>query len=939
MSTRFDHEVIEKKWQAKWKEQGLYTVEKRDEAKEKRFVLTEFPYPSGNLHIGHWYAFAVPDIYVRTLRMQGYDVLYPIGFDSFGLPAENAAIKRKLDPKQWTYDNIAYMKKQLESMGNSFDWSRMVITSNPEYYRWTQWIFLQFFKNDLAYRGVGTVNWCPTCNTVLANEQVIDGTCERSGDEVVQREMPEWKMRITKYADRLIDDLEPLAWPEHIKDLQRNWIGRSEGAEITFKLSTGDDLTVFTTRPDTLFGATFVVIAPEHTLVEKLKPAITNWDAVVEYQKITALKNDIERQSEGKEKTGVKLEGVTATNPANGETIPVFIADYVLARYGTGAVMAVPAHDERDFAFAQKFHIQTKQVIRKVFGETLLDSVPRIAVGAIVHDPTTAKYLVQYSHEFNKYSFIFGGLEEAETYADAAVRETLEEAGYTTKFIRYIGDETESHFFHPGKKMNRALVSRRVLLELLPVPHREISEEELQKQKPVWLSKDELLKKLTSAEEAHAVDQLFNYEAFTGNGTLCNSAEFDGMTSEEAGPKIVAKVGGKMTSTYRVRDWSISRQRYWGVPIPIVYDPEGKAHAVPDEHLPWTLPADVDVTPTGEPPLAKSKELKERTEKIFGVGWTPEVETMDTFVDSSWYYMRYADPKNETSFSSLEAQKQWMPVDLYFGGTEHTTLHLLYSRFVQKALFDMGHTPISEPYNVRINRGLVLGPDGNKMSKSKGNVIDPDEQVTRMGADTVKMYLAFMGPYAQPSNYPWDLGGIVGLRRFLERVYDLSEKVNETENTATTQLLHYTIEKITSDIKSFKFNTAISALMIFLNSAEKTGLTKTDYEIFLKLLAPFAPHLSEELWEQANHTTSIHTEAWPSADKNLLVTSSLTIAVQFNGKSRETIIISPGQTEAEVLAIAHTHEGIAKRLESQDIIKVIYVQNKILNLITKDTQN
>ena len=817
MSTRFDHEVIEKKWQAKWKEQGLYTAGKRDEAKEKRFVLTEFPYPSGNLHIGHWYAFAVPDIYVRTLRMQGYDVLYPIGFDSFGLPAENAAIKRKLDPKQWTYDNIAYMQKQLESMGNSFDWSRMVITSNPEYYRWTQWIFLQFFKNDLAYRGVGTVNWCPTCNTVLANEQVVDGKCERCGSIVVQREMPEWTMRITKYADRLIDDLEPLAWPEHIKDLQRNWIGRSEGAEITFKLSTGDDLKVFTTRPDTLYGATFVVIAPEHTLVEKLKPAIANWDAVVEYQKITALKNDIERQSEGKEKTGVKLEGVTATNPANGETIPVFIADYVLARYGTGALMAVPAHDERDFAFAKKFNSKIIEVIKP----PVLDFLP----------------LVQTGNQFAVDGF------------------------------------------------NQANI------------------------------------------------------LFVGQGEIINSGEFDGMTSEEAGPKIISKVGGKMTSTYRVRDWSISRQRYWGVPIPIVYNPEGKAHAVPDEHLPWTLPTDVDVTPTGEPPLAKSKELKERTEKIFGVGWTPEVETMDTFVDSSWYYMRYADPKNETAFSSHEAQKAWMPVDLYFGGTEHTTLHLLYSRFVQKALFDMGHTPISEPYNLRINRGLVLGPDGNKMSKSKGNVIDPDEQVTRMGADTVKMYLAFMGPYAQPSNYPWDLGGIVGLRRFLERVYDLSEKVNETENTATTQLLHYTIEKITSDIKSFKFNTAISALMIFLNSAEKTGLTKTDYEIFLKLLAPFAPHLSEELWEQANHTTSIHTEAWPSADKNLLVTSSLTIAVQFNGKSRETIIISPGQTEAEVLAIAYTHEGIAKRLERQDIIKVIYVQNKILNLITKDTQN
>lgn len=791
MSTHFDHQAIERKWQSKWKEQGLYTVGKRDETKEKRFILTEFPYPSGNLHIGHWYAFAVPDIYVRALRMQGFDVLYPIGFDSFGLPAENAAIKRKLDPSEWTYDNIAYMTGQLESMGNAFDWSRMVITSNPEYYRWTQWIFLQFFKNDLAYRGVGIVNWCPTCNTVLANEQVIDGKCERTGDEVVQREMPEWKMRITKYADRLIDDLEPLAWPEHIKDLQKNWIGRSRGAELTFKLSTGDDLAVFTTRPDTLYGVTYVVLAPEHPLVEKLRTSITNWKEVTAYITASATKTEIERQAVGKEKTGVNLEGVTAVNPATRETIPVFTSDYVLARYGTGAVMAVPAHDERDFAFAEKFKLLIKKVI----------------------------------------------------------------------------DTTE--------------------------------------------------------------------DLFTGYGNLIESGEFDGMDSEEAGPKIVEKVGGVMTSTYRVRDWSISRQRYWGVPIPIVYDPEGKPHAVPDEHLPWTLPSDVDVTPTGEPPLAKSRELKERTEKLFGVDWTPEVETMDTFVDSSWYYMRYVDPKNETAFSSPEAQKQWLPVDLYFGGSEHTTMHLLYSRFVQKALFDMGHTPVSEPYNVRINRGLVLGPDGNKMSKSKGNVIDPDEQVARMGADTVKMYLAFMGPYAQPSNYPWDLGGIAGLRRFLERVYDLQEKTTPEVNADTTCLLHKTIEKVTSDIANFKFNTAISALMIFINAAEKTGLHKDEYNTFIKLLSPFAPHLTEELWEIAGHTTSIHSEMWPVADSTLLVANTITIAVQFNGKSRETITISPGQDESGVLAVARAHRGVALRLVDQEIVKVIYVQDKILNLITK----
>ncbi len=961
MSTRFDHVAIEAKWQNKWKEAELYKAGQRDEKKEKKFILTEFPYPSGNLHIGHWYAFAVPDIYVRTLRMQGYDVLYPIGFDSFGLPAENAAIKRKLDPKEWTYDNIAYMTHQLESMGNSFDWSRMVITSNPEYYRWTQWIFLQFFKKDLAYRGVGMVNWCPVDNTVLANEQVVDGKCERCGNAVEQREMPEWKMRITQYADRLIDDLSPLAWPEFIKDLQRNWIGRSEGAEITFKLSTGDDLTVFTTRPDTLYGATFCVIAPEHALVQKLKPHITNWDEVALYQKATAQKSDIERQTVGKEKTGVQFEGVTAINPANGETIPVFIADYVLARYGTGALMAVPAHDERDFVFAKKYNLPIKQVVSGYFigtGEIAPRSEKDIhtyrASTAIVKHWSENKFYVVNFSETNR-GFVGGSVESGESIADAATRETKEETGYTdVQYEKMLAEYHIGRCYKVRKNREEVCYDSAHVVQLLSDNRVEIVDNETRSGE--WKTADEIL---TDVEFAEHHKEFFKWylsnEIRTGIGTLVNSDEFNDTTSEEAGPKIVAKVRGKMKSTYKVRDWSISRQRYWGVPIPIVYDPEGKPHAVPQEHLPWTLPADVDITPTGEPPLAKSNELKERTERIFGAGWTPEVETMDTFVCSSWYYMRYTDPTNETAFASLEAQKAWMPIDIYFGGSEHTTMHLLYSRFVQKALFDMGLTSVSEPYNVRINRGLVLGPDGNKMSKSKGNVIDPDEQVTRMGADTVKMYLAFMGPYAQPSNYPWDLGGIAGLRRFLERAYDLDQRIVtpngntlsftgsnltdeqtiDTDSAQTKRSLHQTIAKVTADIGNMKFNTAISSLMIFVNVAEKNWLTQEDYETFLKLLAPFAPHLAEELWEKAGKTSSIHLETWPEADHILTQETSLTIAVQINGKSRETIIIAPGASQEEVLAIAHANESLEKRLAGQEIIKIIYVQDKILNLIVK----
>ncbi len=786
MLKKFDSAAIEKKWQEKWEESKLYEVGDRDQKREKEYVLVEWPYPSGNLHIGHWYAFAVPDIYVRFRRMQGKQVLFPMGFDAFGLPAENAAIKRNIDPKQWTNDNITFMRGQLSSMGNAFSWDKTTSSTDPEYYKWTQWMFTQFFEKGIAYRGKGVVNWCPGCNTVIANEQVLaDGTCERSGDLIEKREMPQWMLKITDYADRLVDDLDGLDWPENIKEAQRQWIGRSKGAEIDFKLSTGDTVTVFTTRPDTLYGATYLVLAPEHELLATLP--IENKNEVSAYVQTAKQKAEQDRLDATKEKTGVRLEGVTATNPANGEEIPVFIADYVLASYGTGAIMAVPAHDERDFAFANKFELE----------------------------------------------------------------------------------------IHP------VLVS----------------------------------------------DQL----PFIGNGFLINSGEFNGLESEEAKRAIVEKVGGRMTNTYRLRDWSIGRQRYWGVPIPIVYDKEGKAHTIPKEHLPWLLPDDVDFRPTGEPPLAKSKELKERTEKIFGEGWTPEVETMDTFVDSSWYFLRYLDAENDRELASEARQREWMPIDMYFGGAEHTTMHLLYSRFWQKALFDLGLVTDSEPYRRRINRGLILGPDGNKMSKSKGNVIDPDEQVRYVGADAVRMYLAFMGPY-EGNNYPWDTGGIAGLRRFLERVYGLSEHISTSEPKSVTTQLHKTSKKVAEDIEQFKFNTAVSAMMIFVNTAEKEGLTQESYETFLRLLAPFAPHLTEELYEALGHTTSIHIASWPTADPALAVDELVTIGVQINGKLRGNITLSPQASEAEALALAQADPSIAKHLIGEPT-KVVYVPGRILNLI------
>ncbi len=823
----YDHLTIEKKWQAEWEKSGIYNVSDSVPGKENFYTLVEFSYPSGNLHVGHWYAFSVPDIFARYKRMQGFNVLYPTGFDAFGLPAENAAIKLGADPKVLTYEQMDRMRTQLKSMGAMFDWSREVVTCDPEYYKWTQWMFNQFLKHDLAYRAVTKVNWCPKDQTVLANEQVTDGKCERCGTEVVQKDQEQWMLRITKYADRLIDDLDNLDWPNAIKESQKNWIGRSEGSEIEFSLvipaqaGTHDQkIKVFTTRADTLFGVTYVVLAPEHELVSKLLDHVSNKEEVQEYVSLTKKKQELERQ-QLKDKTGVELKGIKVINPANNEEVPVWIADYVLAGYGTGAVMAVPAHDERDFEFAKKYNLP----IKKVIYVNLKD--PQGLHPSIIDEATSNSY----------------------------------------------GQFT--------------------------------------------------------------IDTPIEYDCWTGHGVLMNSGKFNNFTSEEAKKKITEFVGGKLVSTYRLRDWGISRQRYWGCPIPIVYDPEGNAHPIPDEHLPWILPTDVDHTPDGTAPLSRSKELLERTEKIFGKGWKPEVETMDTFVDSSWYFYRYLDSKNKTEFASMNTMDAWMPVDMYMGGAEHTTMHLLYSRFWTKALQDLGFVKDGEAYKVRRNRGLILGPDGNKMSKSKGNVINPDEIVELLGADTVRMYLSFMGPYGVTVNYPWDPNGVVGVRRFLEHVWKLQEKIGQ--GISGSKLLHKTIKGITGDVEEFKFNTAISKMMILVNAWEKEdSISSDDYKILLQLLSPFAPHITDELWSELGGKNSIHLSQWPTYDAKLVIDDTVTIGIQINGKVRAEIELAKDADQESVQEKVLAMDEVKKWIELSDnkeIKKFIYVPGKIISIV------
>ena len=801
---KYNPSEIEPKWQKKWEEAGVFHASNTSD-KPKYYALIEFPYPSGQgLHVGHPRPYTALDVVSRKRRMEGYNVLYPIGWDAFGLPAENYAIKNHVHPEEITKKNIARFKQQIQSLGISFDWSREISTIDPKYYKWTQWIFLQLFKNGLAYKKEMSVNWCTSCKCVLANEEVVNGVCERCGSEVIHKVKSQWMLKITAYAQRLIDDLDLVDYPDRVKTQQKNWIGRSEGAEVDFNTTAGDKLTVYTTRPDTLYGATYMVVSPEHPFIEKWADKLQNLDAVRAYQAEAAKKSDFERTEVAKDKTGVRLEGVEAINPLTGTTIPIFISDYVLVSYGTGAIMAVPAHDTRDWEFAKKFDLPIIEVVK-------------------------------------------GGDVQKEAFTDC------------------------------------------------------------------------------------------------DTGIMVNSGILDGMTVEEAKVRIkdyLEETGiGHRKVNYKLRDWVFARQRYWGEPIPIVHCEKCGYVPIDESELPLVLPQVDSYEPTdnGESPLSKMTDWVNTTCPKCGGKAMRETDTMPQWAGSSWYFLRYMDPHNDESFASKEALNYWHQVDWYNGGMEHTTLHLLYSRFWHKFLYDIGQVPTAEPYAKRTSHGMILGENGEKMSKSRGNVVNPDDVVNEFGADTLRLYEMFIGDFEKAA--PWSNAGIKGCRRFIERYWNLQSLLIDGEaiRPEMENSFHKAIKKVSYDIENLKFNTAIASLMALMNViAEKGSINKAELSVFTMLLNPFAPHVTEEVWSEMKLGEGMVTEQiWPKYDESKCKDDVIEIVVQVNGKVRTRLCVAADIQKDDAIALAKAEDRIAAEINGKNVVKEIYVPGKLVNIVVK----
>ncbi len=967
---------IEAKWQEKWESDRTFSPDIKA-AKNPYFNLMMFPYPSAEgLHVGNMYAFTGADVYAKFQRMQGKDVLEPIGLDGFGIHSENYALKVGRHPKEQAEIAEKNFYRQMRSIGNSFDWQRTVETYNPNYYKWTQWLFVTLFKAGLAYRDTALVNWCPKDLTVLSDEQVIDGSCERCGTKVEKKNLEQWFFRITKYADRLLKNIEGLDWSNKVKIAQTNWIGKSEGAEVEFKIKDREEsLKVFTTRPDTLYGATFMVIAPEHSLVSTLDSK-----EVRQYIEKVKDKTDIERTGEGKEKTGVD-SGLTAINPVNNEEIPVWIADYVLSGYGTGAIMAVPAHDSRDFEFAKKYNLAVKQVIMPENGNPHDGEERRDGGAGVIFDPRTQKYAVALWPERDNFLGLFaGGTEEGEDEEKGVMREVTEESGlHNFKHVEKIGD-AYPHFFSGGRKSYRVAKASGYLVilednDLLPTKHEEHENFEL-----VWRTPKEILENWLSYPDlegirhwerflkhgvARAIElgfdttnssDEFKVEPYTGKGILTNSDTWNDLVMPEQMDQVLSNLEkreiGVRKSNFHLRDWLISRQRYWGPPIPMIFcstcQKNGKAEVtgmegwftVSEAELPVLLPSVSDWKPmgTGKAPLANHPEFYKTTCPSCGGDATRETDVSDTFLDSSWYFLRYPSTDVSTAPFDIETTRKWLPVNMYIGGAEHSVLHLLYSRFVTMVLSDLGYLNFEEPFSTFFAHGLII-KDGAKMSKSKGNVVVPDEYIGKYGADTLRTYLMFIGPYSDGGDFRDS--GIEGMNRFLRKVWKLLSQSSKDEvqlSNERTMMMHKTIQGVTKDISEFGYNTAIAKLMEWYNylnqevRVNNQELSKEEVRVYLRLLAPFAPHMTEEIWSGIGEG-SIHLSNWPEFDQKHLISSSTVIPVQINGKRRGEIEISSQDLEDRNLIENKAKVAVLKQLEGQDIKKVIYVSGKIVNFV------
>ncbi len=937
---KYEPKDIERKWQARWEEAKAFAAERREGSKGKYYLLDFFPYPSSNgLHVGHPKGYTATDIIARKRRMDGFDVLHPMGWDAFGLPAENYAIKMGVHPNEITADNIVNFRRQIKSFGFSYDWDREVNSSAPDYYKWTQWLFLLFYKNGLAYKKLAPVNWCENDHTVLANEQVVDGKCERCKNPVVQKNLSQWFFKITDYADRLLEGLDRIDWSEKVKAMQRNWIGRSEGAEIEFhgRLPDGGEfaLPVFTTRPDTLFGVTAVVVAPEHPLLERIA-ADAEKAAVGAYIEEAKGKSELERTGLEKEKTGV-FTGAYVLHPLTGAEVPVYAADYVLMGYGTGAVMMVPAHDDRDVAFARKYGIRSVTVIEPVTGTAQKDPEHRKSIVALVEDRDAGKVLtLDWGSSMGGHLLIGGGREEGEDPEACARREILEETGYADLELVGVSETIHHRYYAHSKNVGRAIDAIGLHFRLKSDRKEAVAQEadERGKFSAEWLSVADASSKIADPLHAYVLRKFALGRGYTDDGILTGSGAFDGLTSEEARVKIPealeAAGKGRRQVNYHLRDWLLSRQRYWGAPIPIIYCDEHGEQPVPEDQLPVVLPTDVDFRPTGESPLVRSESFHDVTCPTCGKKARRESDTMDTFVDSSWYFLRYIDPKNDRAFASKEAIEKWCPVDLYVGGAEHAVLHLLYFRFFTKALHDFGYLAFDEPALKFRDVGLIQGEDGEKMSKSRGNVVNPDDVIAEHGADVFRLYEMFMGEFEQPA--PWNTKSIIGLRRFVEKIWKLQPGAAPTDPKLRA-LLHKTVKKVGDDIESFKFNTAISAMMIFVNEAEGAALAREDYEALIKLLAPFAPHVAEEMWEALGNEGFIMHAAWPSYDPALLVESEVEIALQVTGKVKDRIIVPADADDKELERLALANDKVKAALEGKTVKQVIVVKKRLVNVV------